>query len=137
MPATRTVCISLLAAFLAALLIADADGIYRWMDAKGVTTYGNRPPPGARNLKLLSKDDDHISVIPIHKPIVEPRIRAPLAETVVSPPEQSISAVDKATVARSARSLNWRERCRAQHRVDCSDPSDATFDYVPAFAPDM
>jgi hypothetical protein len=101
-----------------------------------VTTYGNRPPPNARSLKPLSKDDDHISVIPTHKPIVEHRIRAPQAETVVLPPEQSVSVVDQATVARSARSLKWREWCRAQHRVDCGNPSDATYDYVPAFAPD-
>ena len=29
----------------------------------------------------------------------------------------------------------WRERCFAELRVDCSRPTDATFDYVPAFSP--
>jgi hypothetical protein len=134
--ATRTVCIALSAALLAAPLMANADSIYRWVDAKGVTTYGNRPPSHARHLKVLGADDDHISVISTPRPSVEPRPRAPLAQNVIPIPERNVSLVDQATVARSARSLDWRQRCRAQRRVDCSDPSDATYDYVPGFTPE-
>lgn len=53
MLSNRSAWIILAAGLLAAPPVA-ADAIYRWTDARGATTYGNRPPAHARGLRLVN-----------------------------------------------------------------------------------
>jgi hypothetical protein len=45
------------------------------------------------------------------------------------------SRVDRATVAALGRQLEWRERCFAERRVDCTAPTAATYDITPSYSP--
>lgn len=113
----------LAAAVLGAAPSAFAD-VYRWIDERGTTSYGEKPPRGARNVTRLTMDAGNVSVIPAAPArAAAPRPQVPERADLAAPP--LIVADDPA---------RWRERCIAERRVDCENPTAATFDFAPPFA---
>jgi hypothetical protein len=115
-------------ALLAVCAVARAD-VYKWVDARGVTTYGNKPPPGARGLTRLGPADDRLSIIPL--PVPRGEIAAPLVQFDDVPR----GSVDRAAAAPAENAASRREQCFAERRVDCGAPTPATFDAVPSYGP--
>jgi hypothetical protein len=132
MHATRTLIIAVSAALVAAPLIAQADVIYRWVEPNGASAYGNKPPPHARNISRI-QDDSRLSIVfspPGGFRPQEERARVPWS---VIPERRPADTIDQAFPGASVSSL--RERCYAERRVDCGNPTAATYDYLPAFTP--
>ena len=113
--------------------------IYKWVDDKGVTTYGNKPPPNAAGLTALPDGESRLTVIPSSRPQPAPAAREPDLASRIARVEHNRDAlpsgVDRATVAALGRQLEWRERCSAQRRVDCTAPTAATYDITPSYSP--
>jgi hypothetical protein len=55
-----------LALLLTLLLVAEgaAAQVYKWVDADGTVTYGDRPPTGARKLQPLDEANTRLSIVP-------------------------------------------------------------------------
>jgi hypothetical protein len=102
-----------LALVLAALAAPAGAQMYKWIDDKGVTNYGSTPPANARSVE---KVDERVSTVPGPKPEVQPGSGG--AAKQVSP-ETPRAQPDAAADAQA------RERCIAERRVDCDDPSRA------------
>jgi len=110
--------------------LAHAD-VYRWVGANGTVNYGSKPPPNAAQLERLERGAPNISVIP-----APPRLKS--AQTERTPPANGPRAAPAAAAGPSGAGpaiyRNWIERCVAERRVDCSDPTAATFDTVRSFS---
>jgi len=132
---TSIVCWAIISA-LALPQLAHAQ-IYKWVDENGVTTYGNKPPPSAAGLTRLTDAGSRLSVIPSTR--AEPVYAVRALEGRIDRVERSHgplpSGVDRATVATLGRQLEWRERCFAERRVDCTAPTAATYDSTPSYSP--
>lgn len=61
-----------LMALLALPHLAQAE-IYKWVDERGVTTYGNRPPRGVAGITRMNGAEPRVSIVPA------PRSRLPEA----------------------------------------------------------
>jgi hypothetical protein len=113
--------------------------IYKWVDDKGVTSYGNKPPPNAVRLTTLTDGESRLSVVPSARPQPAPAARERDLESRIAPAERDRDAlpsgVDRATVAALGRHIEWRERCFAERRVDCTAPTAATYDTTPSYSP--
>ena len=113
--------------------------IYKWVDEKGVTSYGNKPPPNAAGLTRLTDGESRVSVIPSSGPQPALAARERDLESRIARVERDRDAlpsgVDRATVAALGRQLEWRERCFAERRVDCTTPTAATYDITPSYSP--
>ena len=122
------------AAVAAAPAVAGAD-VYKWTDERGVASYGERPPSGARNVTRLTMEAGNVSIIPVPKlprPAAPPRPgaeSAPLARVDSLPSGSGPIATGDPT-----RIAEWRKRCFAERRVDCDSATAATFDVAPSFA---
>ena len=124
-------------------LLAHAQ-VYKWIDQNGVTSYGHKPPRNAVNVTTLQADSN-LSTIPTVIPRESQRqpadatweARAAMWEARAAQLERiAVSGSFDRPIAVSTQTVAaWRERCFAELRVDCSRPTDATFDYVPAFSP--
>ena len=115
-------------ALLGAPVVAGAD-VYKWLDGRGATGYGENPPPGARNVTRLTMDAGNVSIIPVPRPrfAAPPRI---LESAPVTRPDIRSTTIEIDDATRLAR---WREQCIAERRVDCDNPTPATFDITPSF----
>ena len=107
--------------------------VYKWVDERGVINYGTKPPRDAVNVMKVDASGSNLRIIPTALP-----------RTVPAQPERPLdnrrggmagSAVDRATLDQLDRALSWRERCFAERRVDCMNPTAATFDHTPSYAP--
>jgi hypothetical protein len=122
----------LLASLVAgALAFPVAAQMYKWTDETGTTNYGSKPPANARNVRKLDESKSRVSTVPGMKP---EEIRAEQDRALqqkVDGLERDLAAQRRETAsAQSAASdPQWRERCLADRRVDCDDPSRGTFDY--------
>ncbi len=130
--ATRTLIIAASAALVAVPLIAQADIIYRWVEPNGVSAYGNKPPPHARNIRRI-QDDGRLSIVSSPSGSVGPREERARIPWSVIPERRSADTIHQAFPGASVSSL--RERCYAERRVECANPTAATYDYLPAFTP--
>jgi Domain of unknown function (DUF4124) len=123
---------------LALPLLAHAQ-IYKWVDDRGVTSYGNKPPPNAAGLTALTDGESRVSVIPSSRPQPATAARERDLESRIARGERERhalpSSVDRATVAAVERPLERRERCFAERRVDCTAPTAATYDITPSYSP--
>ena len=112
---------------------------YKWVDDQGVTNYGNKPPPNAGRLATLTDGESRLSVIPSSRPQPAPAARERDLESRIARVERDRDAlpngVDRATVAALGRQIEWRERCFAERRVDCTAPTAATYDITPSYSP--
>lgn len=105
--------------------VAHAD-VYKWIDARGATGYGESPPPGARNVTRLTMEGGNVSIIPLPRP----QVARPAASAVPLVPDvRGVAIDDDAT-----RLARWREQCVAERRVGCDNPTPATFDITPSFS---
>jgi len=122
----------LLASLVAgALALPAAAQTYKWTDETGTTNYGSKPPANARNVQKLDESKSRVSTVPGLKP---EEIRAEQDRTQ----QQKIDGLERDLAAQRRETANaqsaasdpqWRERCLADRRVDCDDPSRGTFDY--------
>ena len=126
-------------------LLAHAQ-IYKWIDQKGVISYGEKPPRNAVKVTVL-QPDSNLSTIPLAIPREPQRQTQPTAAMwearaamwearAVQLERMGVSGgFDRPIALATPDVAAWRERCFAELRVDCSRPTDATFDYVPSFSP--
>lgn len=122
---SRTLLRCLLLGALTMPLLAHAQ-VYKWIDQKGGTNYGQKPPRDAVKVTALQADSN-LSTIPLAIP------RGPQRQTQ---PATGLSVgFDRPIAVPTTDLAAWRERCFAELRVDCSRPTDATFDNVPSFSP--
>lgn len=54
---------TLLVAVLLAPVVALGQ-LYKWIDADGTVNYGDSPPKGAKNVRLVGKDSGNLTVVP-------------------------------------------------------------------------
>lgn len=103
--------------------------VYRWVDDRGVVNYAAKPPGDGRTAVRIDMQDSRVSIIPAAS-------RAPLPPTAQLPPASPNfpGLVDQTTVGGLVLSPDARARCIAERRVDCDNPSAATFDIVPSLA---
>jgi hypothetical protein len=111
------------AALLSGTPLAIAD-VYRWIDERGTTSYGEKPPAGARGVTRLTMEAGNVSIVPVP---VRPARKPPAAPPVVQ-------VADPATIVNVVLTTPWRDRCIVERRVDCDSPTAATFDFAPPFA---
>jgi len=115
-----------------ALALPVAAQTYKWTDETGTTNYGSKPPANARNVQQLDDSKSRVSTMPGLKAeeIRAEQDRAP--QQKADRPEQDPSAQRRQTADAQSGAMTdaqWRERCLADRRVDCDDPSRGTFDY--------
>jgi hypothetical protein len=122
-------------------LLAHAQ-IYKWIDQKGVTSYGEKPPRNAVKVTVLQADSN-LSTIPLAIPReLQPQTqsaweaRAAMREArAVQVERMGVSGgFDRSIAVPTPDVTAWRERCFAERRVDCGRPTEATFDTVPSFS---
>jgi hypothetical protein len=106
--------------------------IYRWVDERGVVNYANRAPSDGRQVARVDARESRVSIIPIVSRGTRSAALPPLAVPV---PGGFPGAVDRLTVSNVQGALEWRERCFAERRVDCTNPTAATYDFGTAYAP--
>ena len=125
----------ILATLAAAVLAAPAGAeLYKWVDDKGVTNYGSTPPANARNIQKLDDSNPRVSTVPGLKPEEVQAGENRALQQKVDQLERDLEAQRRATAdaqARAAADAQWRERCLADRRVDCDDPSRGQLDYDP------
>ena len=120
---------SLVAALAAFPLIAVAQ-VYKWTDAQGRVSYGNNPPPGARNVTRVDEDSGRVTTVPgmPREQIDAQRERATQQraddlQRQLDAQRRAGQAQTPAPVDQAAAYQRWREQCLAERRVDCDDPS--------------
>jgi len=121
--AMRPIAFGFLILGLAAALPVDAQ-IYRWVDDRGVVNYANQRPESTNRAIRIDTQDSRPSVIPPPGGRRENAAASPSASVRAEFP----SDVDRATMARADSALQWRERCFTERRVDCMNPTAATYD---------
>ena len=104
--------------------------VYRWVDDGGVINYASRPPGDGRPAVRVDRQESRISIIPTapRGPLTSLPPAAALPPAAPSFP----GLVDQATIG--ALTPQSRARCIAERRVDCDNPTAATFDFAPAIA---
>lgn len=109
--------------------------MYRWTDERGGVNYGSKPPPSARNVTRLNEDSGNVSTVPgIPREEVD-AMRDRAQQQRADRLERELDAERRANRAASGTfdERAWIERCRAERRVDCDDPSRGYL-YDPGFA---
>jgi hypothetical protein len=128
--AMHDVQLATLAALLALAPVAHAE-IYKWVDDKGVVNYSNTPPASRKSVKL-DEEQGRVSTIEAYdysrggaskrEQALQDRV-ARLEQEMAR--GRQTAALDAAAAAEAYRV--WREQCIAQRRMDCDDPSTASF----------
>jgi hypothetical protein len=125
-----------LAVVLAALAIPASAQLYKWVDDKGVTNYGSTPPANARSVEKV--DESRVTTVPGLKPEEREAAEKRQLEQKVDRLERDLEAQRRATTEAQARAQDdaqWRERCLADRRIDCDDPSRGRLEYDPGWGP--
>ena len=106
--------------------------VYRWVDDRGVVNYANKSPSNMNGVARIDAYDTRLSIVHGSAPARGEGARVPPTPAVLtsSPP----GYVDRATLEAAGRTLADRERCFAERRVDCANPTSATYDYGPAYS---
>lgn len=121
--------LALVAGALAAPVAAQT---YKWTDESGTTNYGAKPPANARNVQKLDESKSRVSTVPGLQPEALQAEKDRAMQRKIDGLERDLEAQRRETAdARSAASseTQWRERCIADRRIDCDDPSRGTFEY--------
>lgn len=124
-------------------LLAHAQ-VYKWVDQRGVTNYGEKPPGNVVNVTTVEADSN-LSTIPLAIPQRPSRpgdatweARAAMWEARAAQLERNAAiagSLDRQILVGGQDPAAWRERCFAELRVDCLRPTPATYDYIPSFNP--
>ncbi len=123
----------LAAVVAAAAPVAAGADVYKWTDERGASSYGERPPARARNVIRLTMEAGNVSIIPVPKPRA---VVPPQPEGESAPPARAglLSGSGPIGADDATRIESWRKQCVAERRVDCDNPTPATFDVAPSFA---
>lgn len=116
----------------AALASSAAAQTYKWTDENGTTNYGAKPPANARNVQQLDETKSRVSTVPGLKPEALQAEKDRATQQRIDGLERDLEAQRRETAAAQSRVVadsQWRERCIADRRVDCDDPSRGTFEY--------
>jgi hypothetical protein len=105
--------------------------VYRWVDEQGTVNYANQPPSDGRQAARIDTRESRVSIIPLRE--VRASRTPPMAVTPA--PASFPGSVDRLTVSNLQNGLEWRERCFAERRVDCTNPTGATYDFGTTYAP--
>ena len=108
--------------------------VYKWVDERGTTNYGNKPPT-ARQVTRLTDAESTLSIIPSPRPQPAVPAREREARALEARARDALPVAFDRPVPAAAREPEWRERCFAERRVDCSAPTAATYDITLSFAP--
>ena len=108
--------------------------IYRWVDARGVVNYANKPPAQGTQVTRIDTRESRVSVIPVAASVAR-AASSPSAMALTPAPASFPSGIDRLTVDNLQGALDWRERCFAERRVDCARPTAATHDFHSSYAP--
>jgi hypothetical protein len=122
---TSRICRVLALALAAVPLVVSAQ-VYKWTDANGTVNYGNKPPPGARNVTQMNEDAGRVSTVPSisQEQIDAQRERAQQRQQQRDLESQrQYSGSGRAVTNDPNAYARWLEQCRAERRVDCDDPS--------------
>lgn len=115
-----------------ALTAAPASAqVYRWVDDQGTVNYANKPPTDGRQATRIDAREPRVSIIPLR----ELRVSRTPPMTLAPAPVGFPGNVDRLTVSNVQTGLEWRERCFAERRVDCTNPTGATYDFGTTYAP--
>src|SRR5215467_4174546 len=124
----RALQLALVAVALALTQCAYAQ-VYKWVDDKGVVNYSSTPPEKRKSTKL-DEENGRLSVVESSgyaRTVPSSRERA-LQDRVDRLEQEAArnqqTAAQQEALAQQA-SLQWREACIAQRRVDCDDPQGA------------
>src|SRR5215470_4857981 len=103
--------------------------VYKWIDEKGVVNYSSTPPEKRKSTKL-DEENGRLSIVESSgyaRTVSSSRERA-LQDRVDRLEQEAArnqqTAAQQEALAQQA-SLQWREACIAQRRVDCDDPQGA------------
>ena len=133
---TRLPFLSALLATLMVLPLAAEAQVYRWTDERGRVTYGSKAPPGARNVTRLNEDGGNVSTVPGVPPEQLEAMRERSQQQRADRLERELDAERRASRAGAGENFDqraWLERCRAERRVDCDDPTRGAY-FDPGFA---
>ena len=133
----RPTVMSLLFCSLTVALPASAQSeIYRWVDARGVVNYANKPPAQGTQVTRIDTRESRVSVIPVAASVARASAApSTSAMALTSAPTSFPSGIDRLTVDNLQAALDWRERCFAERRVDCASPTAATYDFRSSYSP--
>ena len=125
-----------LMALLAVPHLAQAE-IYKWVDERGVTTYGNKPPRGVAGITRMNDAESRVSIVPAPRSRLPEATRGREPEARIARFEGDAGPAGFAAVPLPglATEAGRRERCFSEHRVDCAAPTAATYDVTPSFSP--
>ena len=118
-----------------ALAPAAQAQVYKWIDERGTTSYGSKPPPNARRVTQLTEADSRVSIIPSPRAAACRAARERDLDIRLARVERERDAPVVAADRLSVAETEWRERCFAERRVNCTAPTAATHDITPSFAP--
>jgi Domain of unknown function (DUF4124) len=121
----------LAAAAVAVAPAAQGADVYKWTDARGGAGYGDKVPAGARNVTRLTMDAGNVSIIPLPKPLRPAAPSQPGGDFVPPTRVDSLVLPGSGPIGTIA---SWRRQCQDERRVDCDNPTAATFDVAPSFA---
>lgn len=62
-------------ALLAIAPVAAFGQLYKWVDADGTVNYGDAPPKGAKDVRVVGKDSGNVTVVPGITPEQRERLR--------------------------------------------------------------
>jgi hypothetical protein len=119
--------------FFAAVAAPAHAQVYRWVDDRGVVNYSSKSPSNANGVVQIDAYDTRLSIVHgATRPARADGLRVPPTPAALtsSPP----GYVDRATLEAAGRTLVDRERCFAERRVDCANPTGATYDFGPAYS---
>ena len=133
----RPTVMGLLLCSLAFALPASAQSqIYRWVDDRGVVNYANKPPAQGTRVTRIDTQESRVSVIPVAPSVARAGAGSSTSAMALTPAPTSFpSGIDRLTVDNLQATLDWRERCFAERRVDCARPTAATHDFHSSYAP--
>jgi Domain of unknown function (DUF4124) len=91
--------------------------LYRWIDADGTVNYGDTPPKGAKDVRVVGKDSGNLTVVPAITPEQRERLRQREEQRRIE------------TLEREVQDLRAREEARA------SAPPEVVYEevYVPVY----
>jgi len=135
--------IPFLAALVSAVVLVGAAHaqVYKWVDDKGVVNYSSSPPSKGKGVVKLDEDTSRVTTIPAPEArrddpaaTADPALRRRVDQLEREAAAQRQSAAQQDAAAAEAY-RRWVERCRADRRVDCDDPSrgayvDPRYDYA-------
>ena len=117
---------------------ANAQQIFKWVDADGNVNYSTSRPAD-RDARALDANDSRLTVLPAppKAPALSPEAQMQRVRIARMEEDQArLRSANAAQTRASAEQLRaWRERCERDRRVDCADDQALARDYGLYFWP--